>query len=252
MRDAALPLLDTLADAMPANRPIVPLEVAGLTVRRDGRALLDGLELSLGAHGVTAIMGPNGAGKSLLLRCLHGLVMPDAGAMSWNGLAPEAARHRQALVFQKPVLLRRSVAANVDFVLKARGADLARRAVLLEHVGLLAKAGQPARLLSGGEAQRLALARALATGPDVLLLDEPTASLDPASTQMIEEILKSVAQHGVRVLIVTHDAHQARRIADDVVFVSKGRVVEHSPATDFFPKPGTALARAYLEGAIIP
>lgn len=232
---------------------LLPLTVRDLRYAAAGTCLIDGVELTLGTREITVIMGPNGAGKSLLLRLLHGLIPPSAGAVLWNGvpLGPEV-RRRQAMVFQKPVLLRRSVAANVDFVLRARGGgDAGRRDALLRHVGLESRAGQPARLLSGGEQQRLALARALATGPDVLFLDEPTASLDPASVLKIEEIVKATCAAGTKVVFVTHDIGQARRLAGDVVFLDGGRVAEHAPADRFFDAPATRAARDYLAGRLV-
>ncbi|MEI4234201.1 ATP-binding cassette domain-containing protein [Roseovarius sp. D22-M7] len=239
-------------DAGPApGAAILPLIVRDAVLRLGGVRVLDGLSLDLGPEGCTMIMGPNGAGKSLLLKLLHGLERPSAGRIDWGGQTPDAAMRRQALVFQKPVLLRRSVAANLDFVLKVRGKDRKRCRALLDHVGLGHKADQPARLLSGGEAQRLALARALATDPEVLFLDEPTASLDPASVLAIEAIVAGARDSGVRIVFVTHDAGQARRMADDVVFLHRGRVAEHSAAADFFPEPRSAAARDYLNGRIV-
>lgn len=230
---------------------ILPLAVRDLVLRFGEMTVIDHLSLDLGPSGCSMVMGPNGAGKSLLLKLLHGLHPPSAGRIDWGGYGPAEAMRRQALVFQKPVLLRRSVAANVDFVLKARGKDRARCGALLDHVGLAHKAAQPARLLSGGEAQRLALARALATDPDVLFLDEPTASLDPVSVLAIEEIVAGARDRGMRIIFVTHDAGQARRMADDVVFVHRGRVAEHSLAEDFFPEPQSQAARDYLNGRIV-
>lgn len=233
------------------NTPIMPLAVRDLTLRFSETTVLDGLNLDLGPTGCTMIMGPNGAGKSLLLKLLHGLMQPSAGRIDWSGCTPAQVTARQALVFQKPVLLRRSVAANLDFVLKARGKSKARRDPLLEHIGLAHKADQPARLLSGGEAQRLALARALATDPEILFLDEPTASLDPASVLAIEKIVADAQAGGVRIIFVTHDVGQARRLADDVLFLHRGRVAEHSPAVNFFPEPQSDAARDYLNGRIV-
>ena len=231
--------------------PVLPLSVADLVLRFGDAIVLDGVQLKLGASGCTVIMGPNGAGKTLFLKLLHGLIPPTSGQISWGGLATSDAMSRQALVFQKPVLLRRSVAANIDFVLKSRGKDRNRRTDLLLHVGLAHKADQPARLLSGGEAQRLALARALATDPDVLFLDEPTASLDPGSVLAIEHIVTEALARGVRVVFVTHDIGQARRMADDVVFLHRGRVAEHSPASEFFSEPRSAVARDFLTGQLL-
>src|SRR6056297_43760 len=240
------------AGLIPGGREaILPLSVRDLVLRLGDVTVLDHLSLDLGPSGCTMIMGPNGAGKSLLLKLLHGLVSQSGGRIDWNGRTPAEVIARQALVFQKPVLLRRSVAANVDFVLKARGKDRARCGALLAHVGLSHKAAQPARLLSGGEAQRLALARALATDPQVLLLDEPTASLDPASVLAIEGIVDAARGRGVKIVFVTHDVGQARRMADDVVFLHRGRVAEHSPASRFFAEPRSPAARDYLGGRIV-
>ncbi len=231
--------------------PILPLSVRDLVLRFGDAAVLDGVSFDLGTSGCTMIMGPNGSGKSLLLKLLHGLMQPTEGQILWGRHAAADVTARQALVFQKPVLLRRSVAANIDFVLQARGKDRARRDALLDHVGLAHKADQPARLLSGGEAQRLALARALATDPEVMFLDEPTASLDPASVLAIERIVSEARDRGVRILFVTHDMGQSRRMADDVVFLHRGRVAEHSPAAEFFPEPRCAAAREHLNGGIV-
>lgn len=234
-----------------ARGAILPLSVRDLVLRLGDSVVLGGMDLDLGPEGCTMIMGPNGAGKSLLLKILHGLVPPTSGHVEWAGHAPAEITARQAMVFQKPVLLRRSVAANVDFVLKARGKDRSNCGAYLDHVGLAHKAGQPARLLSGGEAQRLALARALATDPEVLFLDEPTASLDPASVLAIEGIVSEARTQGVRIIFVSHDLGQARRMADDVVFLHRGRVAEHGTASDFFPEPRSAVARDYLNGRIV-
>ncbi|NNF90045.1 MAG: phosphate ABC transporter ATP-binding protein [Boseongicola sp.] len=249
MSEAAT-MTDAAAFAGSVLPALLPLEVRGLTLRYDGGAVIDGIDMTLGHGGTTVIMGANGAGKSLFLRLLHGLIAPTSGTVLWNGVAPTHATRRQALVFQKPVLLRRSVADNVSFALKARGLDRGRLDGLLKQAGLAHKARQPARLLSGGEAQRLALARALATDPEVLLLDEPTASLDPEATRAIEVIVSEVCRRGTRVLFVTHDIGQARRLADDVVFLSGGRLAEHSPARTFFERPESAEAHAYLSGTL--
>ncbi|MCB1510767.1 MAG: ATP-binding cassette domain-containing protein [Hyphomicrobiaceae bacterium] len=236
-----------------ATSSMLPLVTSGLTLTIDNNTLIDRVDLTIDEPGITIIMGANGAGKSLLLRMLHGLVAPTAGAIHWNGQPiGDAARKRQAMVFQRPVLLRRSVAANVDFALALSGpSDATRRDELLALVGLLDRSRQPARLLSGGEQQRLALARALATSPEVLFLDEPTASLDPASVLMIEEIVTKARASGIKIIFVTHDIGQARRLADEVVFLHRGRRVEQCNAASFFDSPTSEAARAYLEGRII-
>ncbi|MEO1292120.1 MAG: ATP-binding cassette domain-containing protein [Pseudomonadota bacterium] len=231
------------------------LRLTGLRYETDGRCLIDIADLALPSTGITVLMGPNGAGKSLLLRLIHGLLAPTGGEIRWRG-APldDAARCSQAMVFQRPTLLRRSVAANLDFAMP-RGLSRAERRGrcdrLLSDVGLDDRGHAPARSLSGGEQQRLALARALAGTPDVLLLDEPTANLDPTSVAMIEAIVRRVAAAGIAVIFVTHDIAQARRLGDRAVFLHQGRVAEAAPAETFFSAPRSAAARAYLRGELV-
>lgn len=239
------------ADALPSRASPPPLlEARGLRFIAGATTLIDGLDLTLSAEGITALMGPSGAGKSLTLRLLHGLERPTAGQLRWaDNRAP-----RQAMVFQKPVLLRRSVAANLDFALRRQPLSRAeardRRDALLDEVGLRDHADRPARRLSGGEQQRLALARALAADPELLFLDEPTASLDPANTDRIEQRVRAVAARGVKVVFVTHDLGQARRIADDALFLHHGRLVEAGPAPALFDSPASPAARAYFAGEL--
>ena len=235
---------------------VLPITARGVVVARAGRNVIDGIDLTLAGAGVTAILGPNGAGKSMLLRVLDGLVRPDRGAVEWAGRRPDRARApRIGFVFQKPVLLRRSVRANVEYALATiglRGAARRTRAGdVLEAASLHHLVDRPARLLSGGEQQRLALARALSTGPQALFLDEPTSSLDPAATLAIEALVDSARHDGMTIALVTHDIAQARRLADDVAFVHHGRIAERSPAGDFFANPRSESARAYLEGRIV-
>ena len=232
------------------------LQVEDLVLEAAGRRLIDIASLVLDPASVTVVMGPNGAGKSLFLRLVHGLIGATRGWIGWGEVAcGEATRATQAMVFQKPVLLRRSVAANIDFVLHGRPVTRTERrqrcAEVLQRVGLDGRARQPARLLSGGEQQRLALARSLAMGPKVLLLDEPTASLDPASVQMIEQIVLDVNARGTKVIFVTHDIGQARRLAGDIVFLHHGQVAEHRLAHEFFTGPASAAAISYLAGRIV-
>lgn len=227
------------------------LGLSDCSVDAGNRRLLDIPELELSSDGITAIMGPNGAGKSVLLRVLHGLVTPGAGVVKAEGTpqSPERLR-QQSLVLQTPVLLRRTAEANVRFALRTRRLPNDRTGELLARVHLSDKARTPARRLSGGEQQRLAIAQALAIEPSVLLLDEPTASLDPAATLMIEDILRDTAASGVRIVLVSHDASQARRLASEVIFLSKGRVVEQAEAKTFFDTPKSAAAQDYLAGRL--
>jgi tungstate transport system ATP-binding protein len=239
-----------------AGAPITPLPACvarGLCYEIERRRLIDGIDLDLPQRGISAVMGPNGAGKSLLLKLLHGLIEPSVGAVSWGGMPPgPAVRRRQGMVFQRPVLLRRSAGANIDFVLNLNSrATAERRRALLAEVGLQSHERTPARKLSGGEQQRLALARALALEPSVLFLDEATANLDPNSTQSIETIVSGARARGIKIILVTHDVGQARRLADDVVFMHRGRLIEHREAHDFFAQPASAEARAFLAGQLV-
>jgi tungstate transport system ATP-binding protein len=230
------------------------LSLGGLSFEAGGKRIIDRLSVEIAGDAVTVLLGPNGAGKSVLLRLLHGLLKPTAGTVLWNGAPPsDALRKRQALVFQRPVLLRRSVAANLRFALGLRPfPDREERlARALDLAGLAALADRPARVLSGGEQQRLALARALSLDPEVLLLDEPTVSLDPASVQAIEELIGTARRAGIMVILVTHELAQARRMADRVMFLDRGRMTEFTPAARFFDKPASKEAQAYVEGRIL-
>jgi tungstate transport system ATP-binding protein len=159
------------------------------------------------------------------------------------------------MVFQRPVMLRRSAAANVAYALQAAGvgheARASRVAELLAQVGLAHVADRPARRLSGGEQQRLALARALARDPEVLFLDEPTASLDPAATKAVEDIIRAVAQSGVKIVLATHDLGQAHRLAGEIAFMLRGTVHECGDAERFFTTPATAEAAAFIRGDLV-
>ena len=236
---------------------VLPLTLDGVGYAADGQALLDGVSLRIELGRRLVVLGPNGAGKSLLLRLCHGLIEPTAGritAGSLAGVGPEA-RRRQAMVFQRPVLLRRSALANLTFALAARGVPWGRRRVLaseaLARFGLAALADRPARVLSGGEQQRLTLARAWALEPELLLLDEPTAALAPAGTARVEEAIAACPARGATVVMSTHDLGQARRVADEVAFLSRGRLVEHGPATAFFAAPRTPEARTFRAGGLV-
>ena len=231
---------------------LLPLEVDALCYRVERDDLLKDISVTVDSAGITGILGPNGAGKSLFLRLLHGLLEPVSGEIRWHHQRlDKTIRRRQALVFQKPVLMRRSVAANIDFVLNSSTRSRQRRDEVLQQAGLYRQRSQPARRLSGGEQQRLALARALATEPEVLLLDEPCASLDSATTLQIENLLQETSARGVKIILVTHDIGQARRLADDVIFMHGGRLLEYQTASTFFDSPSSSQARAYLDGKIV-
>lgn len=238
---------------MAEGNPLLPLALRDVSYRTGGQILLDGVDLDIDAPGITMILGANGAGKSTLMRLLHGLIEPSGGSVLCGGESLSRARRmKQAMLFQKPVLLRRSVAANLDFVLRVRGIkDKERREALLARVGLEAMGRRPARRLSGGEQQRLALACALAHEPSILFLDEPTTSLDPASTLRIEEIVLAERARGTKIIGVSHDLAQARRLADDIIFLHRGKLVETGAAQTFFSEPQSEAARSYLSGRIV-
>lgn len=232
---------------MPDPAPI--LTVRGLTYHVAGREVLNVRRLDIPATGITMILGPNGAGKSVLLRLLHGILVPAAGTVAFPG---RDRPPRQAMVFQRPVLLRRSVAANVAFALSASGGSRKDLARLLNEGGLADKARQAARTLSGGEQQRLALVRALAAAPEILFLDEPTASLDPSATLAIETIIGNASATGTKIIMVTHNISQARRLAADLVFCHRGQVSEAGPAAKLLNRPETQEAKDFLEGRLRP
>jgi len=236
-----------------ARESILPLRCEGLSFRVGDLTLLQEVSFTLGQTGVTAVLGPNGAGKTLLLKLCHGLLAPSAGHLQWR-YRPADLRMRQAMVFQKPILLRRSVAANIEYVLRVRGMSRAesdaRTHEMLRLTGLAEFAARPARALSGGEQQRLALARAWATAPDVLFLDEPGANLDPAAARAMEELICTIAASGTKVVLATHDLAQARRTAQDVLFLHRGRLRAAGAATDFFASPPDETAAAFLRGEL--
>ena len=231
------------ADGLPIVTSAVDVVMRDTTVLRD-------IDVTIREGSRTFILGPNGAGKSMLLRVLHGLVRPTRGVVTWGGSTEHP--HGQAMVFQRAVLLRRSAAANIRLALKLAGirGDAAdtRIGEALARVGLAAIADRPARVLSGGEQQRLALARAWALGPIVLFLDEPTASLDPTSTRAVESIVETIHAQGATIVMTTHRLSQAKRLATDVVVLNEGRVAEQTDAATFFDRPRSRFGRAFLEG----
>jgi tungstate transport system ATP-binding protein len=237
--------------AIATDLPVV-LEDASFTIR--GVTILDRVSLALAYGAPTVLIGPNGAGKTTLLRLAMGLIRPTTGRITWGGRENVPPSHR-AIVFQRPVMLRRSAAANVRYALNAAGvkrdAQTARVAELLALVGLGEIGERPARKLSGGEQQRLALARALAREPQILFLDEPTASLDPAATKAIEDVVRAVAMRGIKVVMSTHDLGEARRIAGEIVLMHRGRVVETAPVETFFSAPKTDDARRFVAGELL-
>jgi tungstate transport system ATP-binding protein len=232
----------------------LPILFDDVHVAAGGTAILRGISLCLSAGAPTVFIGPNGSGKTTLLRAAMGLVQPATGTITRGGRT-DAAPARRALVFQRPVMLRRSVADNLRYALATAGMPRAQRgarvAELLALVGLHELAARPAPRLSGGERQRLAFARALARDPAVLFLDEPTASLDPAATLAIEELVRTVSARGVKVVMTTHDLGEAARLAGEVVLLHRGAVIESGPARQVLENPTTELARKFIAGQLL-
>jgi len=253
MRDFAFSSAASVS-ASPGKEPAL-LEVSNLGFSAGGTRLLSGIDFSIRRGSRTLIMGPNGSGKSLLLRLMHGLIRPGEGSILWRGSPLTAeARYAQAMVFQRPVLLRRSVLANLKFALSVRGLRGRERQDKIESAlataGLSHLAKRPARVLSGGEQQRLSLVRALACEPDLIFLDEPTSNLDPASTAAIENLVLEANARGVTIVLVTHDAGQARRLGEDLVFLQNGQVAETGPAGEILNAPQSEPVRAWKDGRI--
>jgi tungstate transport system ATP-binding protein len=233
---------------------LLPLRLSGVSFVAGGRTILDRIDAAIEAGPRTVILGANGAGKSVLMRLCHGLLQPSAGKVAWAAAETRGEPRRQAMVFQRPVMLRRSALANVAYALKAAGVPrqerLLRAQGALESVGLLALADHPARVLSGGEQQRLALARAWALRPEVLFLDEPTANLDPSATKEVESIIGAIHAVGTKIVMTTHNLGQARRLGDEVLFLHQGRLVERASVETFFRKPASAEAEAFINGEL--
>ena len=234
------------------HESVFPLVLHGLSFSRNGQRIIDDVSLAIDARVRSVIIGANGAGKSVLMRLMHGLLRPTAGQITWCGR--EERPRQQAMLFQRPVMLRRSALGNVLYALQLAGMARPQRLewarLALTRVGLAAVARRPARVLSGGEQQRLALARAWALEPQILFLDEPTASLDPGATAEVEVLIRNIADSGTKIVMTTHNLGQAKRLADEVIFLHRGRVVEYTPADEFFRKPRSTEAHAFMKGEL--
>ena len=234
-----------------SDKSFLPLEIKNLNYSIGSKEILYNLNIKIISDRITVIMGPNGAGKSIFLKILNGIIRPTSGKILWNEKVDESlVLNGQALVFQKPVLLRRSVKANLDFFDKLTNLNNYDKNQLLKIVDLLDQKNQPARLLSLGEQQRLSLIRALLLRPRLIMLDEPTANLDPASTKIIEDIIISLKEFGIKIIFVTHNILQAKRIADEVIFFDKGKLIEHSNAKEFFSNSKSMKVNNYLNGIL--
>jgi tungstate transport system ATP-binding protein len=239
---------------MRAPSSILPLRLRDVVLIAGGRVIIDRISFDLAPGPRTVILGANGAGKSVLMRLMHGLLRPTSGEIAWSEPDAERLRRRQAMVFQRPVMLRRSALANLEYALGLagvpRGERRSRALEALESVGLAHMASRPGRVMSGGEQQRLALARAWSLRPQVLFLDEPTANLDPTATREIETAIAAVHATGTKIVMTTHNLGQARRLGDEVLFLHQGRLVERAPADVFFKQPASPEAAAFIKGEL--
>jgi tungstate transport system ATP-binding protein len=235
-------------------KSILPLEVSELTYAVRDRVLLDKVSARFDAEVRSLILGPNGAGKTLLLRVCHGLLEPSSGTVRWSGDPDGDPRRRQAMLLQRPVLLRRSARANIEYALALHGVPRAARREraewALQATGLLRFSDSSARVLSGGEQQRLALARIWALEPQVIFLDEPTSSLDPTAKHAIEETIEAIHASGTKIIMTSQDLGQAKRLADEILFLHHGRLLERRPAEGFFAEPENEAASAFLRGEL--
>jgi len=237
---------------MAISGSILPLTLRDVRFAAGGREIIDGVSVTIEGGPATIILGANGAGKSVLMRLMHGLLRPNSGAIAWHAQGEERVRRGQAMVFQRPVLLRRSALANIVYALELARVPVAERGRIamdaLREVGIADVAHRPARVLSGGEQQRLALARAWALHPEVLFLDEPTANLDPGATREIENVIKAFDASGTKIIMSTHNLGQARRLGDEVLFIHQGRLAERASIESFFRQPASAEAAAFIKG----
>ena len=234
------------------NINCLPIYIKDLSLILDERKILSSLNLSINSDDVTVIMGPNGAGKSIFLKILNGILTPTSGCITWNNKKQFSdTLNTQAFVFQKPILLRRSVIANLDYMDSVLGnKKRISKDRLLKIVQLQKQKNQPARMLSLGEQQRLSLIRSLMLRPNLLLLDEPTANLDPASTKIIEDIILNLKMMGIKIIFVTHNILQAKRIADEIIFLNEGKMVEHLNKQEFFSNSKSIEVQNYLNGIL--
>ena len=240
-------------DDQQKSKSLIPIVISNLSLSLGKIKILDKINCKIKDKSIIAVLGPNGAGKSMFLKTINGLIGLEAGKINFNSRKiNDHIRKEIALVFQKPTLLRRSVFENMEFVLEKKN-KLSNLEImkLLKRVGLDTFKDKPARLLSGGEQQRLSLARALLINPSLLLLDEPTANLDPYSLNLIEEIILDENKKGKTIILTTHDMGQAKRLAKEIFFFNKGELLEQTKAINFFKKPKTNEAQSYINGKIL-
>lgn len=227
------------------------LQLQDLTYCVGQRKLIDNINLRSSTQRCTALLGENGAGKSLLLRLCHGLIKPNGGKVLWDTQTPSECRRKITMVFQKPILLRRSVYQNIAHALFLQGISGAQREAriteALQQFGIAKYQHHQAHILSGGQQQRLAIARAWALCPSVMLMDEPTSDLDMHSITTVEDIIQRLSRSGIKIIMTTHNLAQVRRLCDEVIFMHEGRLLCHLPIDDFFNKTSDDKIRTFIQ-----
>jgi len=223
-----------------------------LVSNKGERNLINIPNLQFDSKSISVIIGPNGAGKSLLINLIQGLIIPSTGTIKVKSLTTDDNRKKVSIMMQKPVFLRRTTEQNIQFVLELNK-DKRKVSYLdvLERFDLIAQKKILANKLSGGEKQRLALALAICTNSKILLLDEPTANADPLTTVKIEKIIKEEAIAGKKILLVTHNIPQAKRLGQDIAFIHRGKVLEHCDKAVFLNHPKVKEINQFLEGEIL-
>ena len=238
------------------SKPIqaLPLQLKEVSYASKGVTLIDAINLEVSSHGLTIILGHNGSGKSLLLKLLHGVIKPNSGEINWNQYKPLTNQYWRTFLLQRPTFFNRSVIYNIAFVLQIAGIPKQehqeRCEQALEICGLKEISHRKTHLLSGGEMQKLSLARAWVLHPSVILLDEPTVALDPPSVLGFESIIQNFKQTGTKVIMTTHDLSQAKRLADEIVFIDRGKILEQSEADQFFAGPASSQAQKFISGKL--
>ena len=237
------------------NIDILPISVDGLNFSVGGKDILCDLNFQLDAGIKTFIIGPNGAGKTVLLKLCHGLLVPASGKIVWANRLKPKPHYKQGMLFQRPILLRRSTRANIEYALAVQGVHGLRQKsrvdAVLEETGLAELAHRNARVLSLGEQQRLALARVWALKPQILFLDEPTAHLDPSSTRMVERIISRIFESGTKIVMTSHDMGQVKRLADEVLFLHRGHMLEKTPVEQFFSDSKNKEVSLFVKGNLL-
>ncbi len=217
---------------------ILPLKLKKITYKLNNNLILNNISLEIEKGKPKIILGSNGAGKTTLMRMCHGLIQPSSGQIQWQGNINQNKFRNQSMVFQRPIMLKRSVKKNLEYVLKIHNTPRNKILTLIDEildlVNLKNQLNFPAYSLSNGEQQKLAIARSWLLKPEVLFLDEPTASLDPSSTQSLEEIIKTIVNSGSQIIMSTHNLAQAKRIEGEIIFLSKGEIIKHSSNEIFF------------------